>query len=244
MTGVTLVGDTVFLCAANTDAEGDHNPGVVLALRLDRQQQRLEPRALIRTTAFNPTGLTRFGSLLFVTNTGSFGQTGASIDVIDVQSAKRLSSITFPELLADGRVPDPFGPVVVEPSGRSGYVGSLQQARLYALDLQALTFREDFTLPSDSTRNSTRGLALSSDGTKVFAANAGDSAVNVLDVEQKQVTQVSGLRPASEGQVEAFVVKPAPDGKGDTVLAVVGDVPVQDRAKPEVSATLDRVTLQ
>jgi len=241
VSGATVVGDTVFLCAANLDADGDHNPGVVLALRLDAAARRLEPRALIRTSAFNPTGLTRIGDLLFVTNTGSFGQTGASVDVIDVRSARRLDSIEFPERLADGRVPDPFGPLVVQPGGRSAYVGSLQQSRVYTVDLQARAFVKAVALPSAATQNSTRGLTLSQDGATLFAANTAAGAVNAIDVDSEQVTQVAARNP-DEGKVQDFVIQPTRDG-GEAVLAVVNDVPSDAQKKPGVRSSLDQVQL-
>lgn len=241
VSGATVVGDTVFLCAANLDADGDHNPGVVVALRLDAAARRLEPRALIRTSAFNPTGLTRIGDLLFVTNTGSFGQTGASVDVIDVRSARRLDTIAFPERLADGRVPDPYGPLVMQPGGRSAYVGSLQQARVYTVDLQGRAFVKDVALPSAATQNSTRELALSQDGATLFAANTAAGAVNAIDIASERVTEVAA-RNADEGKVQDFVIQPTRDG-GVAMLAVVNDVPSDAQKKPGVRSSLDQVQL-
>lgn len=243
ITGVTLVGESVFLCAANSDAAGDHNPGAVVALRLNQQERRLEARALIRTSAYNPTGLTRIGEQLLVTNSGSFGQTGASIDVIDVQSAKRVGTVSFPERLPDGRVPDPFGPVVVDPSGRYGYVGSMTQARLYTVDLSQQTYVEDLELPSQSTRNSTEDLTFAGD--KLYVANQGDAALNVVDLEQQSVTRVAGFERESDAsgqaQLDALVVKESSDGTGE-VLAVVNDAPAN--GSTERQPTLDKLAVR
>lgn len=241
VTGTTVVGDTLFLCAANLDAEGDHNPGVVLALRLDALARQLEPLALLRTSAFNPTGLTRVGDLLFVTNTGSFGQTGASIDVIDVRSARRLDTIAFPERLADGRVPDPCGPLAVQPGGFEAYVGSLEQARVYRVDLRTRTFVDDVTLPRAAARNSTRELTLSQDGATLYAANAEAGGVSAIDVATQEVTALAP-RAGDRGRVSEVVVQPTRDG-GEALLALVNDVPPAARQQPDVRASLDRVAL-
>jgi len=243
ITGVTLVGESVFLCAANTDAAGDHNPGAVVAMHLNQQERRLEARALIRTSAYNPTGMTRVGQQILVTNSGSFGQTGASIDVIDVQSAKRVGTVRFPERLADGRVPDPFGPVVVDPTGRYGYVGSMAQARLYTVDLAQQTYVEDLELPSQSTRNSTEDLTFAGD--KLYVANQGDAALNVVDLEKQSVTRVAGFERESDAngqaKLDALVVKESSDGTGE-VLAVVNDASADQTA--EGQATLDKLTVR
>jgi len=235
MTGAVVSGQRLIFISANTDADRDHNPGTVAAFAFDPTTRQVKGEGrLLRTSRFNPTGLTQLrtplGELLLVTNTGSFGQSGASVDVIDPVTFTRVGTIALPNAEGDvpgapssARVADPFGPMLVSPNGQRGYLGSLTQARVYVFDLAGLAparvarardvapapvdlsdrYLGSTALPTQAGRNAVTRLALSDDGRYLYAVNHGESALYRIDLlEPSNPTRVDGF--ARDGDPAAF----------------------------------------
>jgi len=264
ITAATVSAGRLVVCAANPDADGDHRPGVVALLPFDPAARAVGDATVLRTSAWNPTGLTRLatraGERVLVTCTGSLGLTGGAVDVVDPAAGEVLGSIPFPRAAAGA---DPYGPVRVSPNGARGYVGSLYGARVHTVALDrlqaALAAGEglaalrlaDIPVETRSARNGIHDVALSGDGRTLYATNGGDGALHVIDLADPDApVRVDGFARsgdpgAYEGLVGRVVVRPgAGDAGGDSLLTVTTRLVPQDRLLPGVHAVMDRVDVR
>ena len=142
--GVVRVGNRLVVATSNLQTTGSnpvYNPGTVLFFSID---DSVTPPAIAPATPFfavtsdpNPTALSVLpGGRVAVTNAGIFDAsfpplvTGqGSIDVHEPTTGSFVGSIPL-------GAANPFGPVVLDPTGSAGVTGSATYRRLYAVDLR------------------------------------------------------------------------------------------------------------
>ncbi len=149
--GATLAGGRLFVATSNlVVSRSSFLPGTVLAYDWIDQAgnitvRPLENDAVLFTTGFNPTGLTRHTmtngrELVLVTVTGAIlgaslpdsARTEAAIDVIDPSGPRIVATIPL------GFAAPSFESVAIDASEQIAWIGSVTSKQLYAVDLRAL----------------------------------------------------------------------------------------------------------
>lgn len=258
-------GGRLIFASSNFDANFDLNPGAVTAYPLDLTTRTLStPGALVQTSDFNPTGLTRVetakGELVLVTNAGPMGQAG-SIDVLDPVTMIKVGTIRFPAAATN-----PAGTVAVSPDGTRGYVGAQSDDCVYLLDLAGLGDLVGATAAADLSARFLGGyelgaaagpsyisrVALSHSGDYLYAVDMNASALYVLDLTRPELGATvsgfarSGLPSNFEGLASLVAVRPGEPGvdfQGPSVYVLTINLAAADRAIANVSVALDAVTV-
>ena len=149
--GAAIAGGRLFVATSNfVTLTGTYRPGTVLVFDWLEQAGGITARplvddAILFTTGFNPTGLTRHVTangreLVLVTVTGAIlgasvpgsARTEASIDVIDPSGPRIVATIPL------GLAAPAFEGVSIEISGQIAWIGSVTSKQLYAIDLRTL----------------------------------------------------------------------------------------------------------
>jgi hypothetical protein len=260
-----VAGSGLFVASSNLNTTTwANNPGTITVFDFDRASFGVSGGHTIQTSAFNPTGIapldTPQGEVLLVTNTGAFGSTDASVDVIDPASRALVGTIRFPS----ANPTNPFDRVVVSPDGRRGYVGSQSQPEVYVLDLEGIggelgnaspadlsaRFLGGYTLNATSSTSFVSSLALSDTGNYLYAVNFNESTLHVIDlIDQSDAGPVTGFvrsaNPANfEGLLDKIAVRPGVPGvsyQGPSIFGMTINLNAADRTLTNVSVALDTV---
>lgn len=258
-------GGRLIFASSNFDASFDLNPGAVTAYLLDLATRTLStPGAVVQTSDFNPTGLTRLetpkGELVLVTNVGPMGQAG-SIDVLDPATMIKVGTIHFPAAAVN-----PTGTVAISPDGARGYVGSQSDDRVYLLDLAGLGDLVGATAAADLSARFLGGyelgaagvtsyiskVALSHTGDYLYAVDMNASALYVIDLTRPELGATvsgftrSGLASNFEGLASLVAVRPGEPGvdfQGPSIYVMTINLAAADRTIATVSVALDTVTV-
>ncbi len=262
--GAAIAGGSLFVASSNFDASFNNTPGTVIAYAWDANTRTVSGQpAVIRTTDFNPTALTRVvtsaGELLLVTNSGTFGGGTSSVDVIDAATRRHVVTIPLGQRSATGQV-------IVSPDQRRGYLGSQSAAEVYVLDLEALSdevqnqtttsrpgrFLGGWTLPASGAFGYVSSVALSHTGDYLYAVNFNASELFVLDLEQPGLaTRVAGFArtgvPSNfEGLASLVAVRPGTPGasfQGPSVFVATINLAAVDQTLTDVKVVLDAVSV-
>ena len=255
----TIAGGKLIYISSNLDSNFDYNPGTITAYDYDTATNTLSGGAFMMTSDFNPTGITRVGDLLLVTNSGPFGGTEGSIDVIDPDRFELVGTIRFPAST------NPTGQITISPDGKRGYVASQSKAEVYVLDLSDLDqlagqqsldlsarYQGGYDLESQVPSNFVSSIAISHTGNYLYAVSFNESALTVIDlVEGKRAARVegfarSGLPASFEGLANKIVVRPGEPGvdyQGASILTMTINLAQADRTLQDVTVALDTVTV-
>lgn len=240
-TAALELGGRLLVTSSNRDG-ARHLPGTLAAIPLEGG---VGAARVVATSGFAPTGMARLrtaaGDRVVVTNSGSFGGGGASIDLFDAATLERLATIPI-----DG---DPAGPVVFSADGQRGYVGSQSRAAVDVLDLAGKgAWLGQLQLPSTSARNELSQLLLDPLG-RLLAVNHYESTLYLLSFGADGATSQrltgfsrSGDPGRLEGLLERVALRRSPDG-GVELLALTVELAAADQVVPGVSAAIDLVRL-
>jgi hypothetical protein len=261
--GAVLSSDRLLVASSNLDANYDLNPGTVISFDRDPATGALSHAALIRTTDFDPTALTRVatprGDLVLVTNTGAFGAGPSSIDIIESATLRFVGTIPLGARNAGG-------PVVVSPDGRRGYVASQSSAEVYVLDLTDIgdevqnqaakplpgRYLGGYALPATGPVGYVSGLALSRTGNYLYAVNFNASELIVVDLASPgYAARVVGFARTGdvsnyEGLASKVAVRPGVPGvdfQGPSILVATVNLAAADQTVTNVKSVLDAVTV-
>lgn len=245
-----------------------YNPGTVIAYDYDPVTRATTNPAIVQTSSFDPTRLTRWAAngaeALLCVNSGIAGVStqSSSIDVIDPSRAAIVANIPLPAVGATGTV-------VISADGKRGFVGSSTTAEVFEVDLTALDqelanatvkseparFVGKIALPAAKTLNFISSLALSTSGTYLYAVNFNKSELVVVDLSfgpgKSQVVgtldgfQRSGDPTKFQGNADFVCVRPGVPGVDFTgPAAFVGTISLvaADQTVLNVNVALDGVT--
>lgn len=136
--GLAVVGDKLFVCAANFFTNGPpvvYGPGMVLVYQMGNSLAPANPAALY-TTFQNPQTLAVGNGQLIVAQTGVLSmdggwhaQTEGGLDIYDLANLSHVRSINLGHT--------GVGPIAVSPDGTTAYVGSQLEAVVFAVDLES-----------------------------------------------------------------------------------------------------------
>ncbi len=148
--GKALAAGRLFVATSNLISGVRFAPGTLLVYDWTETPQGItvrpaHDRPILFTSAFNPTGLTRFRTpsgreLVLVVSTGAIG-TGSgggnvlsesAVDVIDASEARIVATIPL------GFAGPAFDAPAIDPGGRIAWLGASSQRQLYAIDLRPL----------------------------------------------------------------------------------------------------------
>lgn len=264
LSGAAIAGGRLWFTSSNFDRNFDLEPGTVFLYDWNPITRTASGAGgVIRTSAFNPTGLTRIvtprGELLLVTCSGPFGTGPAAIDVIDPRGPAVVGRIDLGATNAAGRV-------VVSPDGTRGYVGDSSAGLVHVLDLAGigdligqpgtadLAARRlgAWGLPAAGPSQYVSSIALSHTGRYLYAASFNESAVHVVDLAAPGVaTIVRGFArtgdPANfEGLSSLVAVRPGVPGvdfQGPSLLVGTINISPTDQTIADVSIAIDAVEL-
>jgi hypothetical protein len=258
-----IAGGRLIFTSSNLDAGFNNNPGTLGGFAIDMTTRQLSAGAILQTSSFNPTGLTRMvtlqGELLLVTNTGAYGVPGASIDVVDPGTLRIVATIPF----ASGT---PNGRIEVSADGTRGYVASQGDAEVYVLDLEQIGLElgnqgttslparnlGGFAVPTSSAYNFVSSIALSHTGNYLYAVNFNESVLHVIDLANPGIAASvtgfarSGLPSSYEGLANTIGVRagvPGVDFQGPSIYVMTINLAAADQTVTNVSVALDTVTV-
>lgn len=263
VSGAALAGGRLWFSSANFDASFNNQPGTVFLYDWNPTTRTASGGAVIRTSTWNPTGLTRIltprGELLLVTSSGLFGAGPSVIDVIDPRAPAVVGKLDLGAVNANGRV-------VVSPDGRRGYLGDSTAARVHVLDLDGigdligrsgvadLSARKlgAWELPAAGPSQYVSSIALSHTGRYLYAASFNESAVHVVDLAAPGIATIvrgftrTGSAANFEGLSSLVAVRPGTPGvdfQGPSLLVGTINLSPTDRTITDVPVVLDAVTL-
>jgi hypothetical protein len=258
-----LSANKLFVATSNLNAAFAYNPGTIIAY--DASTSTLVAKAVIETSSFDPTRLTRWtgngAEALLCVNAGVGSvttQTG-TVDVINPVSAAIVATIPVPG--------HPGGAVAISADGKRGFVGSMSTSEVFELDLSNLDQElANTTAATESTRfvGSTAlagsglhfisSVALSASGTYLYAVDFNTSELSVVDISAGPgkgvvVGTVTGFQRSGdpskyEGNADFVVVRPGNPGvdfKGPAVFVGTIGLVAADQTVPNVTIALDAV---